>query len=76
MFCYFLFSSYHITKLQQSDKNINTRDGVVTVDSWWQHGDWATNGSVVTMLPAIYNSDYAITGSHHVVTVSSRWLVE
>ena len=52
-------------------------DGVVTVVNCWQHGDWGANGSVhvVTVLPAVNNSDYCVTvqspGSHS----APQWLV-
>ena len=36
-------------------------DGVVTVDNCRQHSDWAANGSVVTILPAVENGDYTVT---------------
>ena len=36
-------------------------DGKVTIDNCRQHGDWASNGSVVTVLPAVNNGDYTIT---------------
>ena len=39
-------------------------DSVVTVANCQQHDDQATNGSVVTMLPAVNNSD--------IVTVQSQ----
>ena len=43
-------------------------DSVVNIANWWQHGDWAVNGSVVTVLPAVNNIDYIVTaqspGSH------------
>ena len=31
-------------------------DSVVTFDDSQQHGNWAVNGSVVTMLPAVSNT--------------------
>ena len=39
-----------VTKLYYSD-------GVVNVVNCRQHGDWAANSSVVTMLPAVNNGD-------------------
>ena len=36
-------------------------DSLVTVGNCRQHGDWAANGSVVTVLPGVKNSDYTVT---------------
>ena len=36
-------------------------DGVVTVDNCQQHGDWAANGSLITVPPAANNGDYTVT---------------
>ena len=50
-------------------------DSVVTVGIWLQHGDWATNGSVVTICCWHFvKSDYTVTVQSlcTVVNVSSR----
>ena len=51
-------------------------DSAVTVNNCQQPRDWATNDSVVTVLPAISNSDYIVTiqvpRSHCVY----RWLMK
>ena len=36
-------------------------DCVVTVDNYRQHGDWAANCNVVTVLPGLDDSDYTVT---------------
>ena len=45
-------------------------DGVVIVNNCQQHGDWAANGSVVTVLPAVNNGDYTVT----VQSLCSHWV--
>ena len=55
---------------QQNSYSISHLLGTVTtwwlhsdsdIDNCWQHGDWAANGSVVIVLPAVNNSDYSVT---------------
>ena len=36
-------------------------DCVVTIVNYQQHGDWAANDSAVTVLQAVFNSDYTVT---------------
>ena len=48
-------------------------DGVVTVDNCWQHRDYTVQQCVVTLLPAVNNSNY--TG-HGPVNMPRRWLME
>ena len=36
-------------------------DSEVTLANCWQHSDWVANGSVVTVLPVVNNSDYTVT---------------
>ena len=51
-------------------------DIVVTVVYFWQHGDWATNGSVVTVLPAVDNGDYTFTVPSPCSHSVAKWLME
>ena len=53
--------SYSLVEGNQSIAQWLDSDGVISVDNYWQHGDWAANGSVVTVLPALNNSDYTVT---------------
>ena len=39
-------------------------DSIVTVANCRQHGDWAANCSVVTVLLAVNNGDYTVTVQH------------
>ena len=55
-------NSYSISQLQ----DIVTTwwldgDSLVTIANCQQHGDWAANGSVVTVLLAVVNGDYTVT---------------
>ena len=36
-------------------------DGVVTIANYQEHSDWAANGSVVTVLPAVNIGDNIVT---------------
>ena len=63
---YFVFSLYTVNLLfhQSPTRHCGykvTGQWQCTCCNCWQHSDWANNGSAVTVLPAVNNSDYKVT---------------
>ena len=51
-------------------------NGVVTMVNYQQHGDWGANDFVVTVVPAVNNSDYTVTVQSPDSHSAAYWLME